>query len=158
MKIQKFLKTECCHFVCWEANQWLELSKDVFGLIISSSGRETMEYGRSMYTLMVYTELIWWLSCLFYSCLSAFCYLAEAMQAALVHECRRSSQGLSHSAHATGRWDTLWSWDGRFPRRVSHELRDYPRKWLLCVLALFMICQLLLCQWINVAMFVWCRT
>lgn len=51
--------------------------------------------------------------------LPACCYSAEAVSAPVVHERRRRPQGLSHTAHAAGRWDKLWSWDGRFPHRVS---------------------------------------
>lgn len=44
---------------------------------------------------------------------------AETVPAPVVHQCRRRPQGLSHAAHAAGRRDELWAWDGRFSQRVS---------------------------------------
>lgn len=131
---------------------------NIFLLIISRSDHETREYLGSAYKPMRDTELIPWLQCYFHSCLPAFSYSAETMQASLVHECRRSSQGLSHSTHATGRWNKLWSWDGRFSRRVSLVSRDYPRMRLLCVSAFFLFAvNFCSASWINVfVLFVWC--
>lgn len=99
---------------------------------------ETRKYLGSTYKLIHDTELMQWLLYYFYTCLPAFCYSTETMQASLVHQCRRSSQGLSYPTYATSRWNKLWSWDGRFSPRVSFVSRDYPRMWLLCISALFL--------------------
>lgn len=60
----------------------------------------------------------------------AFCFSAETVPAPLVHGGRRCSPRLPHPAHAPGRWNELWSWDGRFSWRVSFEPKDRSGMWL----------------------------